>query len=85
MKFHSTAAMGEPKDRNFVTKLWEKISINALMLNGLNKFFKIAEIAIIAALGSVEDKRTFLTLGFMKSKLCDRLGEYLDICEKLFL
>jgi hypothetical protein len=71
MRSHSKAAVEEPKDKNLVIKLWEKIGSNALELNCLRKFIKIAEIAITAVLRCIEDKRTFLTLDFMKSKLCN--------------
>jgi DNA primase large subunit len=84
MKSHAKAAMEEPRDRNLVTKLWEKIGNNALMLNRLSEFFKVAEIAVTAVLGSIEDEWTFSTLGFMKSKLQNRLGGHLDICVKFF-
>jgi hypothetical protein len=59
MKSHAKPAMEEPRDKNPVTKLWEKIGSNALMLNRLTKFFKVAEIAVTTVLGSVEDKRIF--------------------------
>jgi hypothetical protein len=56
------------------------------MINCLRIFFKIANIVVIDVLRSIADERTFLTLGFMKSKLRNRLGEggHLDICVKLF-
>jgi hypothetical protein len=85
MKSHAKVAMEEPRDRNPVTKLWEKIGNNALMLNRLSEFFKIADITMTTILGSVEDERTFSMLGFMKNKLVNRLGGHLDICVKLFL
>jgi hypothetical protein len=83
MKSHAKATMEEPRNRNPVTKLWKKIGSNALMLNWLSKVFKVAEIAVTAVLGSVEDERTFSTLGFMKSKLRNQLGGHLNICVKL--
>jgi len=68
MKSHAQAAMGEPRDENPLTKLWVQLGQNALMRNRLSEFFKVAEIAITAVLGSVADERTFSTLSFMKSK-----------------
>jgi hypothetical protein len=85
MKSNAKVAMEEPKNKNLVTKLWEKKGLNALMLNHLSRFIKIAEIAISIVHGSVEDKRTFSTLGFKKSKLRNHLGRHLDICVKVFL
>jgi hypothetical protein len=42
------------------------------MLNRLSEYIKLCEIAVTVVLGSVEDERTFSTLGFMKSKLRNR-------------
>jgi hypothetical protein len=56
MKSHAKAAMEEPRDRNLITKLWKKIGSNALILNCLSEFFKIAEIVVTAILGSIEDE-----------------------------
>ena len=54
------------------------------MLNRLSEFIKLAEIAMCVVLGSMEDKRTFSTLSFMKSKLQNRLTRHVDTCVKLF-
>lgn len=54
------------------------------MLNRLSEFIKVAEVAITAILGSVEDERTFSTLSFMKSKVRNRLAGHLDACVKLY-
>ena len=84
MKSHVHAAMEEPRDENPLTKVWVRISQNALMLSRLSEYIKVAEIAIAAVLGNVEDKRTFSTLSFVKSKLRNRLGGHMDTCVKLF-
>jgi hypothetical protein len=55
------------------------------MVQCLSKFIKLAEIAVTVVLDSVEDERTFSTLGFVKSKLCNHLGSHLDTTVKLFL
>lgn len=54
------------------------------MLSRLSEFIKVAEVAITAVLGNVEDERTFSTLSFMKSKVRNRLGGHLDACVKLY-
>jgi hypothetical protein len=84
MKSNAKSAMEEPRDKNLVSKLWQKVGQNALMLSRLSEFIKLAEIAVTATLGSVEDERTFSTLGFMKSKVRNRLGGHLDTCVKMF-
>jgi hypothetical protein len=84
MKSNSKGAMEEPRDRNPPTKLWQKVSQNTLMTQRLSEFIKMAEIAVTAVLGSVEDERTFSTLAFMKSKLRNCLGSHLDTAVKMF-
>jgi hypothetical protein len=42
-----------------------------------SEFFKLVEIATMQVLGSMEDKQTFSTLSFMKSKLRNHLNEHL--------
>lgn len=84
MRSHAKAALAEPRDQNLLTKMWMQIGQNALMLNRLLEFFKVAEVAICAVLGSMEDERTFSTLNFMKSKLHNRLSGHIDTCVKLF-
>ena len=82
MKSNCNSAMAKPKDVNPVTKLWEKVGQNGLMLSRLSEFFKLVNIAIYSVLGSVKDERTFSTLGFMKSKVRNRLGGHLDMYVK---
>lgn len=81
MKSHAKVAMEEPHDQNLVTKLWTWVGQNAPMLNWLSEFIKVAEVAITAFFGSVEDERTFSTLSL---KLQNRLGVHLDPCVKLY-
>jgi hypothetical protein len=76
--------MEEPTNENPLTKLWRKVGQNALMINQLNEFLKLMDVAITAILSSMDDERTFSTLGYMKSKLCNRFGCYLDTCVKTF-
>jgi hypothetical protein len=84
MKSNSKGAIEEPQDRNPLTKLWQKVNQNSLMVQRLSEFIKVTEIAVTAVFGSVEDERTFSTLGFMKSKLHNHLGSHLDTDVKLF-
>ena len=84
MKSHAHSAMAEPKDANPITKLWQKVGTNGLLLNRLSEFIKVVEIAITAVLGNVEDERIFLNLAFIKLKLRNKLGVHLDTCVRLF-
>ena len=40
---------------------------------------KIAEMAVVTILGSIEDERTFITLSFMKNKLQNRLSIHIPL------
>jgi hypothetical protein len=77
MKSNAKRVMEEPRDVNPLTKLWVKVRQNTLILNRLSEFIKVVELTVTVVLGSVEDERTFSTLGFMKSKIRNRLGIYL--------
>jgi hypothetical protein len=73
MKSHVAKAMEQPYTLNPVTKLWQKLGCNALLLNKLSEYIKLAQIAITVVLGSYEDEITFSTLSFMKSKVRNRM------------
>jgi hypothetical protein len=84
MRSNSRAAMEEPRDLNPMSKLWRTVGQNSLMLSRLSEWIKVAELAVTAVLGSVEDERTFSSLSFMKSKVRNRLGGHLDTCVKVY-
>jgi hypothetical protein len=54
------------------------------MVQCLSKFKKVAEIVVTTVLGKVEDEHIFSILGFMKSKLHNRLSSHLDTIVKMF-
>jgi hypothetical protein len=56
-----------------VTRMWRTIEANSFLWHSLSEYIKVAEIAIVMVLGSIQDERTFSTLTFMKNKLCNRL------------
>jgi hypothetical protein len=45
----------------------------SFLRHSLNKYIKVAEIAIVMVLGIVQDERTFSTLTSLKNKLRNRL------------
>jgi hypothetical protein len=45
----------------------------------LSEYIKVAELAVVMVLGSVQDERTFSTLTFMKNKLRNRLTTHLEL------
>jgi hypothetical protein len=46
---------------------------------------KVAKIAMVTVLGSMEDERTFNNLAFMKSNLRNWLPTHLDLCVHMFI
>ena len=54
MKSKNKGAMEEPQDRNPLTKLWQKVSQNTLMVQRLSKLIKVAKIVVTAVLDNVE-------------------------------
>jgi hypothetical protein len=84
MKSHAAKAMEQPHTLNPVTKLWQKLGCNALLLSKLSEYMKLAHIAVTAVLGSCEDERTFSTLSFVKSKVRNRLQGNLDTSIRMF-
>jgi hypothetical protein len=61
-----------------------KLSSNALLASKLSEWIKVAEIAVVTILGSVEDERTFSTLNYMKSKVRNNLQEHLDLVVRMY-
>jgi hypothetical protein len=69
MKSHAPKAMGDPFDKNLVTKMWVTINNNTLLTKWLSEFLKLVEIVVMLVLTFVEDECIFLMLAFMKNKL----------------
>ena len=59
--------------QNPLTKLWRSLVCNKALISNFPEFAKLAEIAIVQVLGSVEDERTFSSLSFLKDKTRNRL------------
>jgi hypothetical protein len=70
---------GDVKSANPLKKLWRVVDTSSMLRHGLSEYLKLAEIATILVLGSVEDERTFSTLSFMKDKLRNRLQTHLPL------
>ena len=58
---------------NPLTKLCFSIACNTALVSNFLEFAKLAEIAIVQVLGSLEDERTFSSLSFLKDKTRNRL------------
>jgi hypothetical protein len=54
---------------NPLTKIWRLFDANSTLSKCFLEYFKLAEIAVVHVLGSVEDERTFSSLSFLKDKI----------------
>jgi hypothetical protein len=84
MKQNAAKVMEAPHDVNPVTKLWQRLGCNDLLVSRLSEYMRLAEIAIMAVLGSTEDERTFSNFAFVKNKVRNRLGGHLDTTVKMY-
>ncbi len=64
MKANLAATMEPPFLVNPFTKLWCSLSMSHILKHSFPEYFKLAKIATMQVLGSVEDERTFSTLSF---------------------
>lgn len=64
--------------------MWQILGLNALLVHAFPEYFKVAKMAPIIVLGSVEDQRAFSTSGFVKGKLQNKLGEHLPLFVQMF-
>jgi hypothetical protein len=80
MVANSEIVMKEESFVNLVIQLWTKINSFSIFKCKLSKCIKLAEIACVQVLGSVENECCFLVVAFMKNKLRNRLTCHLDLC-----
>jgi hypothetical protein len=66
MQFNVATAMEAPFHVNPLTWLRRTLEASHIFWHSFPKFFKLAKIATVQMLGSVEDDRTFSTFSFMK-------------------
>jgi len=69
MKNNPKVAMEPPFDLNPLTQIWKRINASRVFMHSFLKYLKLAEMAIVHILGSVEDERCFSSLAFLKNKL----------------
>jgi hypothetical protein len=59
---------------NPLTRLWQTLDANTTLVGQFPEYIKLAQLAMIYVLGSVEDERCFSFLTFLKDKLRNRLA-----------
>jgi len=79
MKSNARVVMFLPFDLNPFTKVWRVFDGNNNLIKNFSEFIKLTEIVVTHVIWSVEDKRTFSCLVFLKSKLRTSLVENLKV------
>jgi hypothetical protein len=74
MNNNSMATCKPPFLLNPTTKLWWILDANSTLVVQFLEYIKLAQIAMVHILGSVEDELCFSSLFFMKDKLHNRLA-----------
>jgi hypothetical protein len=76
--------MKPPMGYNLCTKIWTILSNNQLLSHQSFEWFKLIELSMAIVMGNVKDERCFSNMGFMKSKLKNKLTTHLDLVVRLF-
>jgi hypothetical protein len=84
MKSNARSAMLPPFDVNPLTKVWRVLDGNSVLVQNFSEFIKLAEIAVVHVIGSVEDERLFSSVKFLKSKLRSSLMVNLEVVVGMF-
>lgn len=72
--------MEPPFDLNPLTRMWRELdACTVLRVKAFPEYFRLAEVALVHVLGSVEDERCFSSLAFLKNKLRNCLNEHLQL------
>jgi hypothetical protein len=75
LKLTGYAAMLEPPfNVNPVSRLWRMLDANIALAGQFPEYIKLAQIALVHVLGSVEDERCLSSLTFLKDKIRNRLA-----------
>ena len=70
--------MENPNEEGAITKLWKNRGERNQLRETIPKYFEPTNLCLPMILGSVEDERVFSTLGFLKSKVRNKLDKDLD-------
>ena len=70
----------KPIEYGAVIKLWTNLGESQFLQENMSEYFKLVDLCQTMILGSVEDKRMFSALSFLKSKLRNKLDNNVDTC-----
>ena len=72
------------EDLNHATTIWKILSMNTLLNSILFEVYNLAKMVVVQIMGSVEDKRVFSILSFMKTKVRNKWTNHLDLMVCMF-
>lgn len=84
MRANSPTAMQPPLVLNPLTSLWRTLDAASCLTGEFSEYFKLAEMAVVYVLGSVEDERYFSSVNFLKSKVRNNLEGHLQLVVGMF-
>ena len=76
--------MENPNEEGAVIKIWKNLGERNQLREAIPEYFKLTNLCLTMILGSVEDERVFSTLGFLKSKVRNKLDKNLDNWLRLY-
>jgi hypothetical protein len=71
-------------DTNPLTKMWQLVATSCILIISFIEYVKLAKLAMVQVVGSVEDERCFSPFTFMKFKLRNRLTTHLSFVVWMF-
>ena len=75
----------KPIEYGEVIKLWTILGESQFLQENMSEYFKLVDLCETIILGSMEDKRMFSALSFLKSKLRNKLDKNVDTCLRLYV
>jgi hypothetical protein len=79
MKSNAPVAMEPPYENNLATRIWRIISASRVFSHGFPEYLKLAKIALVHVIRSVEYERVFSSVSFLKTKLRNFLDPHLGV------
>ena len=75
----------KPIQYGVVIKLWTLLGESHYLQENMLEYFKLVDLCQTVVLESLEDKRIFSALSFLKSKLRNTLDNNMDTCLRLYV
>jgi hypothetical protein len=84
MKCSRLFAPHTPLDMNPLTRMWHLVTTSHILVTSFPEYVKLVELAMVQVIGSVDDKKCFSILTFMKYRFSNRLTTHLPFVVHMF-